>query len=222
MHRDLKPANLFVTTRGQMKILDFGLAKMSAHRMDDSEALAALPTGVDPRSLTSPGTTMGTVAYMSPEQARGEDADGRSDLFSFGLVLYEMATGVQAFRGATYAVLFDAILNRQPTRLLQVNTTLPRGLETVIERSLQKRPESRYQRASDLLADLRAYAPGGACSPTPRRCTPGPGGARPGARRAAGTACGRAGRICVAVQLCEHRGGARGDRRGVRLARACV
>ena len=97
---------------------------------------------------------------MSPEQARGEDADGRSDLFSFGLVLYEMATGVRAFSGATHAVIFEAILNRQPTPLRQVNPSLPQGLVWVIERSLQKRPEGRYPQASDLLADLRAVQSG--------------------------------------------------------------
>ena len=155
VHRDLKPANLFITTRGQVKILDFGLAKMRRDHTQ-SDAVTGSNDGAGRGPQTRPGTAIGTAAYMSPEQARGEDADSRSDLFSFGLVLYEMATGLRAVRGATDAVVYDAILNRQPKPLLLVDPSLPRGLEQIIERCLQKRPEARYRSASALLADLRS------------------------------------------------------------------
>jgi len=157
VHRDIKPANIFITQRGQAKILDFGLAKLVAQRERVGEAVgvSAVETSISsPDYLTSPGTAVGTVAYMSPEQARGEELDARSDLFSFGVVLYEMATGRPAFSGNTSAVIFDAILNRVPTSPSRVNSNLPLDLVRVINRTLEKEPAARYQTAAALRADL--------------------------------------------------------------------
>ena len=152
-------------------MLDFGLAKMVADRRPENDA-SLQPTRMAERVLTNPGTTMGTIAYMSPEQARGEDTVARSDIFSFGVVLYEMATGRPAFSGRTAAVITDELLNKQPVAARAVNPECPIGFDTVIARALEKEPERRYQRVSDLRADLervkRAQVVGAAAAPTAR------------------------------------------------------
>src|SRR6516164_4577112 len=155
VHRDIKAANIFLTNRGHAKILDFGLAKFSSARDTIDNATTLGPEALDPEHLTSPGTALGTVAYMSPEQVRAKELDARTDLFSFGVVLYEMATGQLPFHGESTGVVFKSVLDGVPVPPIRINPNLPLTLQDVITKALEKDRELRYQSAADMRSDFQ-------------------------------------------------------------------
>ena len=171
VHRDIKPANIFVSDQGHAKILDFGLAKVASRNILEPARMTEATADTSDDLLTSPGSALGTVAYMSPEQVRGDKLDARTDLFSFGVVLYEMATGHMAFPGNTSGVIFDGILNRAPVSPVRLRPDLPVRLEEIINKALEKDRHVRYQHASEIRADAQRLKRDGESGKLPRPAT---------------------------------------------------